>query len=57
MRNSPLWPSEAQFARLAAHLPTDTRGVPRVDDRRVISGVAQRSGATAVAFCDFELHR
>jgi transposase len=28
-------------------LPTDTRGVPRVDDRRVISGIVQvlRSGA------------
>ena len=33
------WLSEAQFARLAPHLPTDTRGVARVDDRRVISGI------------------
>ena len=33
------WLSEAQFARLAPHLPTDTRGKPRVDDRRVISGI------------------
>ena len=31
--------SEAQFARLQPLLPTDTRGVPRVDDRRVISGI------------------
>jgi transposase len=33
------WLDERQFARLARHLPTDTRGKPRVDDRRVISGI------------------
>src|SRR5271155_4906940 len=33
------WLSEKQFARLEPHLPTDTRGKPRVDDRRVISGI------------------
>ena len=33
------WLSDAQFARLAPLLPTDTRGVARVDDRRVISGI------------------
>ena len=33
------WLNERQFARLAPHLPTDTRGKPRVDDRRVISGI------------------
>ncbi len=33
------WLSEEQFARLVPHLPTDTRGKPRVDDRRVISGI------------------
>src|SRR5258708_39018638 len=33
------WLSGRQFARLEPHLPTDTRGVPRVDDRRVISGI------------------
>jgi len=33
------WLSDAQFARLKPHLPTDTRGKPRVDDRRVISGI------------------
>ena len=33
------WLSEAQFARLEPLLPTDTRGVARVDDRRVISGI------------------
>ena len=35
------WLSEAQFARLQPLLPPDTRGVPRVDDRRVISGIVQ----------------
>lgn len=31
------WLTDAQFARIAPHLPTDTRGKPRVDDRQVIS--------------------
>ena len=33
------WLNDREFARLAPHLPTDTRGKPRVDDRRVISGI------------------
>ena len=33
------WLSEDQFRRLGPHLPTDTRGKPRVDDRRVISDI------------------
>jgi len=33
------WLDDRQFARLAPYLPSDTRGVPRVDDRRVISGI------------------
>ena len=33
------WLSDAQFARLQPLLPTKVRGVPRVDDRRVISGI------------------
>ena len=32
---------EEQFAKIAPHLPTDTRGKERVDDRRVISGIVQ----------------
>jgi len=38
--------TEAQMARLSPLLPSDTRGVPRVDDRRVISGIVHvlRSG-------------
>lgn len=31
--------SDQQFARLQPLLPTDTRGKPRVDDRRVIRGI------------------
>jgi transposase len=40
------WLSEAQMARRAPLLPSDTRGKPRVDDRRVISGIVHvlRSG-------------
>jgi transposase len=33
------WLTDAQFARIEPHLPIDTRGKPRVDDRRVISGI------------------
>jgi transposase len=33
------WLTDEQFSRLAPLLPTDTRGKPRVDDRRVISGI------------------
>jgi len=40
------WLSDTQWARLAPLLPNKPRGVPRVDDRRVISGiiVALQSG-------------
>ena len=33
------WFSDVQWARIAPLLPTDTRGMPRVDDRRVLSGI------------------
>ena len=33
------WLSDDQFARLQPFLPNKPRGVPRVDDRRVISGI------------------
>ncbi|MDF9790626.1 transposase [Methylorubrum extorquens] len=33
------WLTDEQFAKIAPHLPTDTRGKERVDDRRVISGI------------------
>ena len=39
MNRDHFWLTDEQFARIAPHLPTDTRGKPRVDDRRVISGI------------------
>lgn len=39
MERDQFWLNNGQFARLTPHLPTDTRGKPRVDDRRVISGI------------------
>ena len=33
------WLTDEQFAKIAPHLPSDTRGKLRVDDRRVISGI------------------
>lgn len=33
------WLTDEQFARIAPHLPNDTRGKARVDDLRVISGI------------------
>jgi transposase len=39
MNRDCFWLSPGQFARLKPNLPTDTRGKPQVDDRRVISGI------------------
>ena len=39
MRKNLFWLSDEQWARIEPHLPTDVRGVERVDDRRVISGI------------------
>ena len=39
MGSTYFWLSDAQFGRIKPHLPTDTRGKPCVDDRRVISGI------------------
>ena len=33
------WFSQKQFAKIQPLLPNDVRGVPRVDDRRVLSGI------------------
>jgi transposase len=35
------WLTDEQFQRLKPFPPTDTRGVPRVDGRRLISGIVQ----------------
>jgi transposase len=39
MSDSYYWLTAEQFSRLEPLLPSDTRGMPRVDDRRVISGI------------------
>ena len=39
MRKNLFWLTDAQWARIEPHLPTDVRGKARVDDRRVISGI------------------
>jgi transposase len=39
MNRDQFWLTDAQFSKIQPHLPTDTRGKPRVDDRRVISGI------------------
>src|ERR1700757_4665732 len=51
MRRNLSWLSDEQWERIEPHLPTDVRGVERVDDRRVISGIVHvlRSGCR---WCD-----
>ena len=39
MSDHHFWLTQAQFSRLQPLLPNKPRGVPRVDDRRVISGI------------------
>ncbi len=39
MRSNLFWLSDEQWERIQPHLPTDVRGKPRADDRRVISGI------------------
>jgi hypothetical protein len=39
VRRNLFWLSDEQWKRIGPHLPTDVRGVERVDDRRVISGI------------------
>ena len=39
MSSHHFWLSDKQFARIQPFLPNKPRGVPRVDDRRVISGI------------------
>jgi len=41
MREALFWLTDEQFAKIERHLPRDTRGKDRVDDRRVISGIVQ----------------
>jgi transposase len=55
MIRSHFWLTEDQFARLKPLLPNDTRGKPRVDDQRVISGIIHvlKSGGRWIDAADF----
>ena len=44
MNRDHFWLTKDQLARLEGLLPTDTRGKPRVDDCRVISGIVHVLG-------------
>ena len=46
MNRDHFWVTDEPFSKIEPHLPTDTRGKARVDDRRVISGIINvlRSG-------------
>ena len=37
--SSNVWLTEEQFSKISPVLPNKPRGVPRVDDRRVLSGI------------------
>src|SRR5450631_2903882 len=39
MNQDRFWLTDTQFSKIERHLPTDTRGKPRVDDLRAISGI------------------
>jgi transposase len=39
MSRDQFWLTEQQFSKIEPHLPSDTRGKARVDDRRIISGI------------------
>ena len=41
MSRNLFWLSDEQWKRIEPFLPTDVRGVERVDARRVISGIVQ----------------
>ena len=51
MNRDCFWLTKDQFARLKPFLPSDRRGKPRVDDRRVLSGIVfvNRNG---LRWCD-----
>ena len=39
MNRDLFWLTEEQFSKIEPFFPKDTRGKPRVDDRRVVSGI------------------
>ena len=50
MNRDHFWLTDERFSKIEPHLPTDTRGKARVDDRRVISGIINvlRSGGQSL---------
>lgn len=48
MSDHAFWLSEAQFGRFERLLPNTPRGVPRVDDRRVVSEIIHVIGGRLV---------
>ena len=38
-KQNSFWLTDEQWERIEPHLPTDVRGKPREDDRRIISGI------------------
>ena len=51
MRRNLFWLSDEQWAQIKPLLPSDVRGKPRVDDRRVISGIVHVI-KTGCRWCD-----
>jgi transposase len=51
MRRNLFWLSDEQWGQIKPLLPTDVRGKPRVDDRRVISGIVHVI-KTGCRWCD-----
>src|ERR1700724_1202285 len=51
MRKNLFWLNDEQWERIEPHLPRDVRGVERVDDRRVISGIVHVL-KTGCRWCD-----
>lgn len=45
MNRHRFWLTEAQFARIKPHPPTDSRDKPRVDERRMISSIVDAQKA------------
>jgi len=52
VRRNLFWLNDEQWKRIEPHLPTDVRGVGRVDDRRVISGIVHVLKSVGCRWCD-----
>lgn len=52
MSDGQFWLTVVPSGRLEPHLPRNTRGKPRVDDRRVISGIVPHGRPLAYLLTD-----